>query len=80
VERDYSYTKDKITKMNKRISKMKKVSFIDFQYFSGTIMTTLGIGDILPNSTFTRGWVLSEIIISVFLVIFGVNCPCQALL
>jgi hypothetical protein len=46
-------------------------TLFDFIYFSGIIMTTVGLGDILPNSSFARLIVLSESVTAVFYVGFG---------
>ena len=46
-------------------------TLIDFIYFSGVIMTTVGLGDILPNSSIARLVVLSESVTAVFYLAFG---------
>jgi hypothetical protein len=48
-------------------------SFWDFVYFSGVTLSTVGYGDILPNSTAVRMLVLSEILIGLALLIVVLN-------
>ena len=43
-------------------------SFWDFLYFSGITLTTVGYGDILPNTTRIRMLVLSEVLVGLFLL------------
>lgn len=43
-------------------------SFIDFLYFSAVTITTLGYGDISPNSTLIRGIVMMETLLGVILI------------
>jgi hypothetical protein len=48
-------------------------SFWDFLYFSGITITTVGYGDILPNSTCIRLIVLSEVLVGVVIFVFALN-------
>jgi hypothetical protein len=48
-------------------------SFVDFCYFSTITMTTVGYGDILPNSARVRAWVTLQCIIGVFYVGFALS-------
>jgi uncharacterized membrane protein len=48
-------------------------SFWDFVYFSGITITTVGFGDILPNSTGVRMIVLFEVLIGVLLLVIVIN-------
>ena len=48
-------------------------SFWDFLYFSGITLTTVGYGDILPNSTPVRMVVLSEVLMGLFLLGYMIN-------
>lgn len=41
---------------------------IDFLYFSAVTLTTLGYGDILPNSSLTRAFVMLEALIGLILI------------
>jgi hypothetical protein len=43
-------------------------SYWDFVYFSGTTLTTVGFGDILPNNTGVRMLVLGEVLVGIFLL------------
>lgn len=43
-------------------------SFLDFLYFSAVTQTTLGYGDILPNSTRVRVCVVLQVFIGLFLI------------
>ena len=45
-------------------------SDLDFLYFSVITISTVGYGDILPNSTLVRMIVVSEVIIGQFIIIF----------
>ncbi len=46
---------------------------LDFIYFSLITMSTLGYGDILPNSVFVRGLVILQVLTGMFLVVVVVN-------
>ncbi len=48
-------------------------SYWDFVYFSGITLSTVGYGDILPNTTGVRMVVLFEILFGVFLLVWVVN-------
>jgi len=48
-------------------------TYWDFLYFSGITLTTVGYGDILPNSTVVRMLVLSEALLGVFLLCVAIN-------
>jgi len=54
------------------------LSPIDFIYFSFITMTTLGYGDILPNSTFVRALVILEALLGIFMLVVVVNDVLQA--
>lgn len=54
------------------------LSPVDFIYFSFITMTTLGYGDILPNSTFVRGLVILQVMVGIFLLVVVVNDVLQA--
>ena len=54
------------------------LSPLDFIYFSFITMTTLGYGDIVPNSTFVRGLVILEAMFGIFLLVVVVNDVLQA--
>lgn len=45
----------------------------DFVYFSGTTLTTVGFGDILPANTLVRMVVLSEVLCGVFIFLYALN-------
>lgn len=47
--------------------------FFDMLYFSAMTITTIGYGDILPNSTLVRGLVVAEILAGILLLVFFVN-------
>jgi hypothetical protein len=48
-------------------------SFWDFVYFSAVTQTTVGYGDILPNSTLVRNIVVAQLILGLVIVTFAVN-------
>lgn len=49
-------------------------NFEDFLYFSMVSITTLGFGDILPNSTIVRRCVMLETVTGLFLLsLFGLS-------
>ena len=48
-------------------------SFWDFLYFSGITLTTIGYGDILPNTTMVRMLILGEALFGVFLLVWVIN-------
>ena len=48
-------------------------SFWDFFYFSTIIQTTVGLGDILPNSTLVRMIVTTQVLIGYALLIVVLN-------
>lgn len=47
--------------------------FLSYVYFSVVTMSTVGYGDISPNSPFAKILVISQIIVGVFLVVIAVN-------
>jgi hypothetical protein len=47
--------------------------FSDFLYFSVITQTTVGYGDVLPNSTIVRMLVISQIMIGLIIVTFALN-------
>jgi uncharacterized membrane protein len=47
--------------------------FWDFIYFSTVIQTTIGLGDILPNSTLVRKLVVLQVIIGYGLLSVALN-------
>lgn len=46
---------------------------IDFLYFSAVTITTLGYGDILPNSSLVRGLVMTETIIGAIILAISIS-------
>lgn len=46
--------------------------FIDFVYFSTVTQTTLGYGDILPNSAVVRMFVIIQVISGILIIVFGI--------
>jgi voltage-gated potassium channel len=50
-----------------------KYPLIDFLYFSAVTITTLGYGDILPNSSWVRGLVMSETIIGAIILAISIS-------
>ena len=48
-------------------------SLLDFIYFSTIIQATVGLGDILPNSTVVRGVVAAQILVGYVIVVVGLN-------
>lgn len=48
-------------------------SYWDFVYFSGISITTVGYGDILPNTTAVRLLVLTEVLLGIVLFVFVLN-------
>lgn len=48
-------------------------TYIDFLYFSLVTITSTGYGDIIPNQTMVRIYVGIELLIVVFLMVFGIN-------
>lgn len=48
-------------------------SFLDFFYFSASTQTTLGFGDILPNSTLVRMIVIFQVLIGLSLLVLLIN-------
>lgn len=50
-----------------------KYSFVDFLYFSAVTITSLGYGDILPNSTLVRGLVMTETIMGTIIMAISIS-------
>lgn len=50
-----------------------KYPLIDFLYFSAVTITTLGYGDILPNSSLVRGLVMTETIIGAIILAISIS-------
>ncbi|WMJ88945.1 potassium channel family protein [Anaerocolumna sp. MB42-C2] len=50
-----------------------KYPFIDFLYFSAVTITTLGYGDILPNSSLVRELVMTETLIGVIILAISIS-------
>ncbi|MGB8450737.1 MAG: potassium channel family protein [Anaerocolumna sp.] len=50
-----------------------KYPFVDFLYFSAVTITTLGYGDILPNSSLVRGLVMTETIIGAIILAISIS-------
>ena len=48
-------------------------SYMDFVYFSTIVQTTVGFGDILPNSTLVRMIVVGQILIGYALLVVVLN-------
>lgn len=51
----------------------EEIVYEDFVYFSASTISTLGYGDIVPNSTRARRWVFSEILCGLFLTLFFIH-------
>jgi voltage-gated potassium channel len=49
------------------------LNYWDFLYFSGITQTTVGYGDMLPNSTAIRMIVLAQILIGYFIIAVILN-------
>ena len=68
------YTK-KVSDLNNHIKKEikldKNIGIIDFIYFSSITTTTIGYGDIIPNSTFVRIIIILHSIIAVLFLAFA---------
>ncbi len=58
---------------NYETQKQFKYPLIDFLYFSAVTITTLGYGDILPNSSLVRGLVMSESIIGAIILAISIS-------
>jgi hypothetical protein len=50
-----------------------EVGFEDFVYFSASTISTLGYGDIVPNTTQSRRLVFGEILLGLFLTLFFIH-------
>ncbi|QHQ61686.1 hypothetical protein Ana3638_13645 [Anaerocolumna sedimenticola] len=50
-----------------------KYPLIDFLYFSAVTITTLGYGDILPNSSLVRGLVMTETMIGAIILAISIS-------
>jgi Ion channel len=48
-------------------------SFMDFLYFSAITQSTVGYGDILPNSTSVRIVVMVQVLVGIFLIVVAIN-------
>lgn len=62
-----------INLLNSQLSHADSVeiwSYWDFVYFSGITLTTVGYGDILPNTTEVRIVVLAQVLVGIFLTVF----------
>ena len=57
--------------IKKEIKVDKNIGIIDFIYFSSITTTTIGYGDILPNSTFVRTIIILHSIIAVLFLAFA---------
>ncbi|MBT8419372.1 MAG: potassium channel family protein, partial [Gammaproteobacteria bacterium] len=53
-------------------------SYFDFLYFSTITQTTVGYGDILPNSTTIRMFVMSQALIGLVLFVVVINLSVNA--
>ncbi len=72
------YLTKKQTLISRRIDSLSTAtpdiwSYLDFVYFSIIVQTTVGFGDILPNSTLVRMVVAAQIIISYALLVVVLN-------
>jgi voltage-gated potassium channel Kch len=57
-----------ILNLSNNIDSKYRVNFLDYLYFSSVTITTLGYGDILPNSTKVRFLVMVESFLGVIIV------------
>ena len=74
VERLYKRQKSQSSRLNTLRSGIPDVwSYWDFFYFSTILQTTVGLGDILPNSTFVRMVVSIQLVITYILLIVVLN-------
>jgi hypothetical protein len=59
--------------LNKYLAGHKIWTYLDFVYFSCITITTIGYGDIIPNSLFIRLMVIFESIIGVLFICFAIT-------
>ncbi len=50
-----------------------KISYLNMLYFSFVVATTLGFGDIVPNTPAVRGLVIVELILAMFVISIAIN-------
>lgn len=56
-----------------KLGTSKVERLLDFMYFSLITISTVGYGDILPNSTLSRAGVALEIILGIIVLVFIVG-------
>jgi Ion channel len=64
---------DKFNAIQKSVETKRRLTYVDFLYFSTVTSATVGYGDILPNSTCTKGYVIFQICINLFLTLVLFN-------
>lgn len=60
-----------VGRLRSLVSAKPEWKLIDFIYFSAVTLTTLGYGDIVPNSSMARGVVLANCVVGVFFMAFA---------
>jgi voltage-gated potassium channel len=74
LEKARNYLDDTVEIMNKIQSGEIRYPYTDFLYFSAITITTLGYGDILPNSNTVRFLVMMEALLGILLAGFFISC------
>jgi hypothetical protein len=64
---------DKFNAIQKSVETKRRLTYVDFLYFSTVTSGTVGYGDILPNSTKTKLFVIIQICINLFLTLVLFN-------
>lgn len=78
LEDSARYLEDKAKELERRLNTVETEapeiwSIFDFLYFSVITQTTVGYGDILPNSTTVRKLVMSQVIIGYIMLVIIIN-------